>query len=91
MIVGVNFGFLPASVDIMSGISNLTSRSPAHCHCRFSVSFFSFFASFFSLGVLVATFFCAFLASWVLLMVSSYVESRRVRRDAPSSDQHARF
>lgn len=66
-------------------------KPPLQYYCRFKVSFFSFFASFFSLGVLVATFFCAFLASWVLLMMSSYVESRSVRRDVLSLDQHTRF
>ena len=41
-------------------------------HRRFEASFFSFFTSFFSFGVLVATFFSVFLASWALLMIDSF-------------------
>jgi hypothetical protein len=38
-------------------------------YCRLLASFFIFFASFFSLGLLAGSFFTAFLLSWLLLMM----------------------
>jgi hypothetical protein len=43
-------------------------------YCRLLASFFIFFASFFSLGLLAGSFFTAFLLSWLLLMMVAPME-----------------
>jgi hypothetical protein len=45
-------------------------------YCRLLASFFTFFASFFSLGLFAGSFFTAFLLSCALLMMFAPVEER---------------